>query len=48
MGTVTLLWRGCPNGTAWLIGPLLTGKKNVAAALFRRPFLGATALDCAV
>jgi C-terminal processing protease CtpA/Prc len=29
--------RGYPNGTAWAIAPRLTEKKNVGAALFRRP-----------
>ncbi len=36
--------RGYPKGTAWQIGPRLTEKKNVTGALFRRPFLEATAL----
>jgi C-terminal processing protease CtpA/Prc len=29
--------RGYPRGTAWLIAPRLTDRKNVAAARFRRP-----------
>jgi C-terminal processing protease CtpA/Prc len=34
--------RGYPNGTAWAIAPRLTEKKNVTAALFRRPLQIAT------
>lgn len=34
--------RGYPNGTAWELAPRLTEKKNVTAALFRRPFQSAT------
>ena len=33
--------RGYPNGTAWLIAPRLTERKNVTAALFRRPLQSA-------
>lgn len=36
--------RGYPNGTAWSIAPRLTKKRNVTAALFRRPLLEATSL----
>jgi C-terminal processing protease CtpA/Prc len=37
--------RGYPNGTAWQIGPRLTEKTHVAAALFRRPFQSAISFD---
>jgi C-terminal processing protease CtpA/Prc len=33
--------RGYPNGTAWALAPRLTERKNVTAALFRRPFQSA-------
>ena len=33
--------RGYPNGTAWALAPRLTDKKNVTAALFRRPYQSA-------
>ena len=33
--------RGYPNGTAWELAPRLTEKKDVTAALFRRPFQSA-------
>jgi len=36
--------RGYPNGTAWELAPRLTEKKDVTAALFRRPFLSAANL----
>ncbi len=36
--------RGYPNGTAWSIAPRLTTRRNVTAALFRRPMLEATSL----
>ena len=37
--------RGYPNGTAWAIAPRLGEKKNVTAALFRRPLQAATNFD---
>lgn len=36
--------RGYPNGTAWEIAPRLTEKKDVTAALFRRPYQSAVNL----
>jgi C-terminal processing protease CtpA/Prc len=33
--------RGYPNGTAWALAPRLTEKKDVVAALFRRPYQSA-------
>jgi C-terminal processing protease CtpA/Prc len=36
--------RGYPNGTAWAIAPQLSDKKNITAALFRRPLQVATGL----
>ena len=37
--------RGYPQGTAWAIAPRLGEKKNVTAALFRRPLRVATDVD---
>jgi C-terminal processing protease CtpA/Prc len=37
--------RGYPNGTAWALAPRLSEKKNVTAALFRRPLQAATNFD---
>jgi C-terminal processing protease CtpA/Prc len=37
--------RGYPNGTAWAIAPRLTNRKDVTAALFRRPLQAATNFD---
>jgi C-terminal processing protease CtpA/Prc len=37
--------RGYPQGTAWAIAPRLSEKKNVTAAIFRRPLQAATNFD---
>jgi len=37
--------RGYPNGTAWTLAPRLSEKKNITAALFRRPLQIATNFD---
>lgn len=37
--------RGYPNGTGWTIATRLTTKRNVTAALFRRPMLEATSFS---
>jgi C-terminal processing protease CtpA/Prc len=37
--------RGYPNGTAWALAPRLSEKKNITAALFRRPLQAATNFD---
>ncbi|MBS1786707.1 MAG: hypothetical protein JST85_03245 [Acidobacteria bacterium] len=37
--------RGYPNGTAWALAPRLSEKKDVTAALFRRPLQAATNFD---